>query len=1354
MSMRRSLLLFVVLVLALGVSPSSIWSQSAATGTVAGTVTDNTAAAVGGAKITLVDKATGDTRTTTSNAEGHYIFVNVNPGSYNIKFTKAGFAETVLSGASVLVGTTLTENVEMKLGALSQTITVTESAGAELQTMNATVGNTVTGVALDSLPALGRDASTFVTLQPGVSPDGSVAGAVVDQSTFMLDGGNNSNDMDGSMNVYTPSFANDPTGVVGGGPTGVMPTPIDSVEEFKVNTNNQTADFNSSAGAQVEMVTRRGTNSWHGTAYDYYLDNNFNSNSWDNNNTGTALPSYHYNRFGAAGGGPIIPMKVLGGKTYFFADYQGFRWNNSATYAAAVPSPNMRLGILTFNDVNGNPVNYNVADYDPRGIGINPTVQTMWNTYEPQGTSTGCQQVGKGSRCDGVNEFGFVGNVSLPQKDNFLAARLDHDFGSKWHFNSTYRFYRLTRATTSQVDIGGVFPGDKLGTPTALSSRPQQPWFYSAGLTTNISSSTTNDFHYSYLRNYWSWSDAGAPPQPGTDSSGVLEPFGEYSTSALTPYNVNTQSIRTRFWDGHDNMLRDDVTSLHGNHLFTFGGTYQRNYDYHQRTDNGGGINYTLTYLLGDSVGAGLIDLFSVYAAGYNGGSSSVASARDFAAVTGMVTDSQVAYTRSGSTLNLNPPLTPAFDQSTIPYYNVYFSDSWHLKPSFTLTLGLGWTLEMPPVEKYGKQIELVDASDQQLDTETYLNQRKVAALQGQVYNPEVGFALVGNTGDHQKYPYNPFYGSFSPRLAAAWNPRFDSGTMMSKLFGENNTVVRGGYSRIYGRLNGVDLVLVPLLGTGLIQPVQCRLALNGLVSSSGSSSGGAPSCGPATPDAITAFRIGVDGNTAPLAQPSATLPQPDFPGINAVSAGAGEALDPHFRPNVVDSFDLTIQRQLSSKMILEVGYIGRRITHEYQPVNLNAVPYMMTVGGQQFKSAYAAVETALGCATSYVACGAAIPASNLPSSSGASGAPNPAYTAYFNSIAPQPFFENALNSSYCTGSYAGVAFTSCTAAMAFNEVGNFNLTSQSVWSLWSDLDNGAFNFPRSMLNTPLNCPTGAEIGCNGQLSSGVAVNASIGHGNYNGAFASLKMNDWHGITAQQNFTYSKALGTGAFVQATSEYTPNDPFDLDNMYGRQAFDHKFVYNLFVVYQPPFYKGQQGALGHLLGGWNISPIFTAGSGGPLYCNTNTDAQAFGSGDGGSFFDNEQCIFNTPPPRGSVHFTTNDDGSHSANIFANPGAEAAAVRAPILGIDNRDNGVGPMSTIPYWNMDLEVRKMTRISERFSIETQFLFLNVLNHVQLAGGGSDPLDLTVINGGSFGDISSQANTPRQMEFGIRLNF
>ena len=1360
MSSKRVALLLAALFCLFAVAPSVLFAQNANTGTVAGTVTDPSGGAVVGATVTLTDTSTNIPRTDTTNEAGRYFFASVVPGNYNLSVSKTGFRVSKLSGQTVVVGAALTLNIVMELGSVAETVEVTVTAGAELQTMNATVGNTIGGDTLKNLPTIQRDAATFVTLQPGVSPDGSVAGAVVDQSTFLLDGGQNTNDMDGSMNVYTPSFAGDPTGgMVGGGPTGVMPTPLDSVEEYKVNTANQTADFNSSAGAEVQVVTKRGTNTWHGTAYEYYFDNGLNANTWDNN-LGTVTngvytpfpkPSYHYNRFGASGGGPVISKNILGGKTYFFANYEGFRWNNSATYEVAVPSANMRQGILTFGGVNYNlnstasstpgGVGSNcgatgTALCDPRLLGINSLVEQMWNKSEPIGNDPTCSLLGLGSRCDGVNEIGYKSNVSIPQTSNFGVARLDHDFGSKWHFNSSYRYYKLLRATTNQVDVGGAFPGDTLGSAASLSNRPQVPWFLVAGLTTNVTSNTTNDLHYSFLRNYWSWSDPGGIAQfsqLGANVGGAaLEPFGETQNEVLSPYNVNTQSVRTRFWDGHDNFLRDDWTMLKGNHLLTFGGAYQRNWDWHERSDNGGGINYQATYQLGDSVGGGLVDFGSTNPAGVN----SVTWGRDAAAILGVVTDSQIAYTRAGTDLALNPPLTHALDQSTIPYYNVYFSDSWHIKPSLTLTYGLGWTLEMPPTEAEGRQVELVDSSGQQLAIDSYIKQREAAALNGQVYNPEVGFALVGNTGPGQKYPYNPFYGSFSPRVAVAWNPNYTDG-FLGKVFGGNKTVVRGGYDRIYGRLNGVDLVLVPLLGTGLIQAVSCRQNFMP------ASPGAAPVCGPTNPTVANAFRVGTDGNNAPIPAAAPTLPQPIFPGYNAVASGAGEALDPNFRPNVVDSFDLTIQRQLTPKLLLEMGYIGRRITHEYQPININAVPYMMTLGGQQFAKAYAAVEQGLGCATSFAACGAAIPSTAASAK------------AYANGFTPQPFFETALaGTGYCNG------FSSCTAAVVYNEgFGTGNLLTQSVWSLWSDLDNGGFNFPRSMMNTPI---PGQPLGTSGQLTSGVGVNASVGHGNYNGGFVSLRMNDWHNITLQENFTYSKALGTGALVQATSEYTVNDPFNLNNGYGLQSFDRKFVFNTYAMITEPWYKGQQGLIGRVLGGWSMAPILAIGSGQPLGCGTYTDAQSFGAGDGASFFTTENCILTKEygGANASLHAVSPTGGPTSGqyNMFADPAGVLATLRPAILGLDNNTGGVGVFRGLPYWNLDMRIVKDFKIKERYSLQFEYVVTNVFNHPVFAdpavGDAQTGLGVDPTTPSAFGSITSQGNNPRQMQFGLRFQF
>lgn len=1326
--MTRLRLQWLVLAMALPVciclGAVSAFGQATNTGTVVGVVTDQSGAVIPGAIITLIDATTNVTRTVTTNGAGEYVMVNVPPSSYNITVTKAGFSADKITGQTVSVGSQTTANFKLRVGAAEQTIEVQES-GVELQTLNATIGATVAPVAIDSLPALGRDVSTFATLQPGVSPEGSVAGTVVDQTVFQLDGGSNSNDMDGSMNVYTPSFANDPTGgIAGAAASGVMPTPADSVEEFKVNTANQTADFDNSSGAQIEVVTKRGTNQWHGTAYEYYLDNNFDSNSWDNNLSNTPIPDYHFNRFGAAGGGPIISKPILGGKTYFFANYEGFRYPNSETFERAVPSASMRAGMVSFPNSSGGMTQYNLNTIDPRGIGINPTVQAMWNKYEPAGNDSGCTLISSASYCDGSNEIGYKANVSLPEKSNFGVARLDHDFGSKWHWMTSYRYYNLALATTSQVDIGGFFPGNTLGSPASTSLRPQVPWYLVTQLTTTISSGVTNDFHYSFLRNYWSWSDNNAPAQI-SGLGGVLEPMGEQAanTGVLSPFNVNAQDIRTRFWDGHDNFLRDDVTMLKGNHLITFGGQYQRNWDYHQRSDNGGGINFTTTYQLGDGSGSGQVTMPGLTSMGYPSTSN---ASRVAAAVLGIVTDSQVAYTRAGSALSLNPPLTPASDKSTIPYYNVYFSDAWHLKPNLTLTYGLGWTLEMPPTEATGKQVALVDDADQQLDGLDYLAQRKAAALQGSVYNPTLGFALVGNVGKGLKYPYQPFYGSFSPRIAAAWNPHFQGDSFLRRVFGEDSTVIRGGYGRIYGRLNGVDQVLVPLLGYGLIQAVQCTAPL-----ASGA-------CGPASPTDSTGFRIGVDGNSAPLAAASPTLPQPVFPGYNAAASSASEALDPHFRPNDVDSFDLTIQRRLTSSTLLEVGYIGRLIHHEYQPINLNAVPYMMSAGGQSFEAAYAVIETALGCAKSIGACG------NI-------GTPT---------VSPQPFFETALaGSAYCDKT----KYTSCTAGVLANERTNF--VQQDVWSIWSDLDNGGFNFGTpTMMNTPI----AGQYGGSGQSSSGIADNASVGYGNYNAGFISVSTHNWHGVTLQENFTYSKALGTGAVVQASSEYTPNDPFDLHKMYGVQNYNHKYIFNTFAVWQTPWYAGQNGLLGRVAGGWTLAPIFASGSGAPLYCNTWSDAQSFGAGDGNNYFDNEQCVFTTPYKGGyhthsgvlggtdaygnsvGTQVATSPGGVVKAiNMFKNPAAVFDQIRAPILGIDNSNPGQGAIPGLPYWNVDMSLKKNIRVTERTGLELSMIYHNLFNHNVFA----DPSQ-ALYSPANFGVITKQGNTPRQMQFGFRVNF
>jgi hypothetical protein len=1338
--------LWVVIFLSLGARP--VWAQNAATGVISGQVTDQTGAVIPGASLKLTEISTNSTTNTSTNEAGRYTFPTVPPGVYDLTVTREGFAPAKIAARKVDIGMALTINVPLELGQSATIVEVAASPGAELQTTNATVGSTIVGDSLQYLPNLGRDASTLATLQVGVTAFGNTAGANQDQNSFQLDGGNNSNDMDGNQRTYTPSNGYTGTGSTGGAPSGVIPTPVESIEEFKIGTSNQTADFAGAGGSQVQMVTKRGTNSFHGAAYEHYFGSNVGAaNLWKNNHTPsgdlpyTPLPSTHRNRFGVSGGGPISP-EFWGGKTYLFANYEGYRFPQTTTIERAVPSLLLRNGIIQIPNaagvyqpynLNNVPVTVNGVTYqpavcsngvscDPRGIGFNPIIKQVWNTMEPLPNDP---QYIVPSASDGVNQQGYLANVRLPQSSDFFVTRLDHDFGDKWKFMSSYRYYRFSQLATTQVDIGGALPGDTFGAPTSKAPRPQKPWFWVAGLTTTISSNMTNDFHISYLRNFWQWSTVGGPPQL-SGLGGALEMGGESAgLNALVPYNVDSQNTRSRFWDGKDWLLRDDLTLLHGDHLFSFGGSYQRNFDYHQRNDNGVGIDTSVTYQITNGTG---INFTSQPA---NLPASQVTNWNNlYAQVLGLVSQPQVMYTRSGSNLTLNPLGTPGFDQSIIPTYNLYFSDTWRMKPAFTLTYGLAYTLEMPPYEINGKQVGLTDQSGKPIVLTDFLKQKKDAALAGQVYDPAVGFATVRNMNPSQKYPFDPFYSGWSPRVAAAWNPSYDKG-ILGRVFGSGNTVIRGGYSRIYGRLNGVGLVLVPLLGTGLLQPVSCI----------GASRTG-QCLGNGGVDPMTAFRIGVDGMTAPLPGVSQTLPQPYFPGVNGnAAAGDGSQLDPKLKPNHSDEFNFTVQRALSQKLVIEAGYIGRRIRDEFQEINIDAVPYMTTLGGQSFANAYANLYTQLN-----------------------SGVTAPA---------PQPFFETALggaNSAYCA------RFASCTAAVASNL--RSSILSTQVYSLWNSLNaSPSWTLGRTLLSSP--AVGGSSVAS--QLSS-LEYITSLGWGNYNAAFLSFTAKNWHGVTARSNFTWSRTLGTGSLQQSSSSITVVDPWNLHASYGPQPFDIRFVYNQLMVYQSPFFRDQRGITGRLLGGWSISPLFTAQSGAPLQVNvgtgSNSDAQAFGEIYGNNNRAFENAVLTGPYTGGnSVHHNVtgsggvgvNGDparGGSGLNLFADPAATYAMFRRPILGIDTTGGGAGVIRGLPSWALDVTLSKDIRATERFGATLMIQVTNVLNHYQPENPTlniDSPQTWGVITDQSTnGQLSGIGGTahgvptinPRQMEFGLRVHF
>lgn len=1366
LSHAGSLVYGLLLALSLGIllSLSTIPAHAqGSSGTIVGQVTDQQGAVIAGAEVKAVDQGTGSTRTTLSNEVGRYTFTNVPPGVYTITVTKTGFTAAKLENQKVDIGQVLTLDVPLQVGATTTTVEVQATAGAELQALNSTVGETITNESLNLMPNLGRDASTLSVFQVGVSLTGQVAGSQVDQNSYSLDGVQNNDDMSGGSNSYVPGNGYAGSGSTGGTPNGVIPTPIESIEEFKVGTSGQTADFNGAGGSQVSMVTKRGTNQFHGAAYEYYFSNSFGAaNNWKSNHTadaftGTAntpLPDTHRNRFGGALGGPMTP-KFWGGKTYFFANYEGMRYPNVSTYERGSPTELMRNGVVIMPNSTGVETPYNLNPYavtvggttyqpamcnfpggagfcDPRGIGISSAIQKIWNTMPLPNDPTFTAGSTSTGYVDGINAQGYFSNgLALPQTSNFFVGRIDHDFGEKWKFMTSYRYYEFAQLVNVQVDIGGLLPGATAGTPSSYGVRPVKPSFWSNGLTTTITPNITNDFRFGYLRNWWQWSTAAGPPQ-FSGLGGAVEIGGESSTGALIPYNVDSQDTRQRFWDGHDYNINDTVSHLHGNHLFQYGGTYLRMFDYHERNDNGVGIDTSPTYQVAGS---------NITASNYTlpiGANASDISQYPilFNEITGLVTQTQVMYTRSGTNLTLNPLGTPGFDQSIIPTYELFGQDTWHIRPSLTLTYGLNWGVSLPPYEINGKQVMMInDSTGQPIEIQQYMEARQSAALAGQVYEPEIGFATIRNIeGGSLKYPYNTFWPGFSPRASLAWNPKFNGDTLMGKIFGDNKTVIRGGYARIYGRLNGVDLLLVPLLGPGLLQAVSCTVP-----TMTGQCSVGTPANG---------FRIGPDGLVAPLpgqgalaSQVTTTLPQPFLPGevqngtLNTAAAD-GSGLDPNFRPSVSDEFTFTVQRAFGTHMLLEVGYIGRKIGNEFQEINLDAVPWMTTLGGQTFAQAYANVYLEL--------CG------NQPVCT----APNT------SAVTAQPFFENAMGGSsspFCAGA------SSCTAAVVTKELKNFETA--AVTGLWQSLATSpGWTLGRTMLSQP---------GSGQQLSGAFDFIGSLGHSNYNAGFIAFTSRDWHGLTARSNFTYGRAMGTQSNVQASSSISVPDPYNFNNFgtYGSQPFDYKYTYSLLILAQEPWFKNQQGVVGRVLGGWALAPLFTARSGAPLGVGVNNNgSEAFGElvNDGSQSATYENGIPNGVFTGGnSLNYNvslaglsnpygvdTSSGAKTGVNMFANPIAIFNEFRQPVLGYDTGSGGDGPVRGFGYWNLDATLSKNFRIAERVNATLTIQTVNLLNHFVPANP-----TLSLASPSSFGQVTSQytatnGTQARWMEFGLRLGF
>jgi hypothetical protein len=411
----------------------------------------------------------------------------------------------------------------------------------------------------------------------------------------------------------------------------------------------------------------------------------------------------------------------------------------------------------------------------------------------------------------------------------------------------------------------------------------------------------------------------------------------------------------------------------------------------------------------------------------------------------------------------------------------------------------------------------------------------------------------------------------------------------------------------------------------------------------------------------------------------------------------------------------------------------------------------MTTLGGESYADAFGKLYTSL--------CGLTGPTCATTSAPTASGA-----TAYQGPVLP--FFENAMNgptSPYCTG------FSSCTAAVASKLYSS--ISTSKAYSLWNSLSQQKSwvlgrTLPASQF--PGGCVAGVASVCT--QTAAVGQSLSTGTSNYNAGFVTFTLRDWHGVTGNSNFTWSHALGEGATRQSTSLYTVPDPWNVRrSFYGEQSWDTKFIFSQGLTWHPTLYRNQAGLLGHILGGWGLSPLFTAQSGFPKEVDTIGDCQSFGESNcDDSTFENAVLIGSIPAMTTNYGVTSSGAAGKNGNItsscivnggvtcggvglnaWADPQAVYQHFRLPVLGVDCCMGGTGRIRGFARWNLDLQVTKNTKFTERFNAMFYATMTNVLNHFQ----PSDPS--TSLNSVSnWGRISAQAFDPRKIELGLRVGW
>jgi hypothetical protein len=1333
---------------------SYVWAQTGTT-SLHGKVLDSTRAVVDGATVTIANQSQGFSRNVSTPSTGEFEFVALPPGTYVLIVEKAGFKKYEQKNLQLLVNVPTSVNIQLQVGAITTQVEVSGEAPA-INTEDASMGIAFNENQVKELPLEGRNVPDLLTLQPGVAYTGNRADTSTDDSRSGAVNGARSDQGNVSLDGIR---VNDEGGHAF---TSVLPVTLDSVQEFRVTTSNANADEGGTSGAQVALVTKSGTNSVHGSVYEYLRNTYTSANDYFNKLTELATctlpdpndcnhpPKLIRNIFGVSIGGPIKKDRA-----FLFMNYEGTRRaEQTVSSGEEVPSLAMRDGVLQYLCTLNADGSLNTTQcpggsasavqgvsgqtYTPApgyiALGVQQLTQIDPNHAGPDAASMAYFQTlpvpNSDVTGDGYNYQGFVFAAPTHETQNVYIARADYNVTQDGK-------QRLSLMGASRDDSSDACGGCQ---PYFPGQPPQgQTVYHNKGLVVGYSAvirpNLMSNFHYGFVR----------------------ESFGTLGNSyqPWITFNFSQAITRTQNYQRPMHNFSEDMSWIHGKHTVEFGGyiLFMREPRFNYTSSfNSGNTNSSFTQTSGfadknsplnpaqNPNGSGPCST-STGVGCYPSVDPSFAVSYDYPItdLLGIVTNATTVfnYNRQLQLLPTDSPISRRFAQDS---YEPYIQDIWKVSPNLTLTLGLRYSLFSPVWETNGLQV----CPSPSLGS--WFSARVASGASGTPSSQDTPLSVDWcGAANHKQGYWNWDYRNFAPRIAFAWAPNKTEGFLGKLLGSGNRSSIRGGFGIVYDRF-----------GQGIVDEF------------SGNSFGLTTTLtNPILPLASLPRLTSVNVIPQSLLQPTPSAPNfPEtIPSMQQLDGtDFGTSLDTSLKTPYSYTMDFSVERDLGAGFSLDLAYVGR-LSHRLlssqdvaQPLDLrdkkSGLDYFSAI--QPLTKLYEL--------------------QGVTDASFSDSMVSPAVVQYWNDMIQAPINGGSYALGAQTGGCgSGGPATTTDPVLAIFDLfcGVAGVETTALQALDVPFVSGFGNggIPDGSGNP--NCGQTGNPPCqyypaagpnsfyNPQYTSLFALR-SIGFSNYNALQATLRHQMSHGVQFDFNYTYSKSidlcsdaerLGNSGALNFSGGCQMFNAWSPDLFRAVSDFDTTHQLNANWIVDLPFGRGRPMAalvnrgVDAVIGGWQLSGLFRWTSGFPYTIYNNpADYPTDWYWEGAAM-----------PTVSHLQSGAYHQANGNVNIFPDPATAESSFNPALpgqVGVRNFVRGDG------FFGIDLGLSKRWSMpwNEKQNLAFRWEVFNVTNSTRFDFNDQNSSSASESNNSiavpNFGNYTHLMTNPRVMQFALRYEF